>query len=462
MGEGTKKISVVIPVYNAEPYLQKNIGDLLQQTYRNFELIYVNDGSIDDSLRILQNYQEIDGRIRVIDQKNAGAGNARNTGFSYVTGEYVLFLDADDRFSPKLLERAVSGAETRGTDVLIFDAGCFDAASGEEIFSDWIVKRDKLPVKKVFRYFDLPEDIFTFSHNVAWNKLFRVSFLRGNHLLFQEVPHTNDTLFMCMALVKAERIAFLDEKLIYYRQNSVGSLTGRGVRQANPLCVCEVLSAIQEELKKAHIYNSVWKSFANLSAEQLLWNLEVLEGEAFSSLFRKIKISLLRLYDITQLEKDEFLREELYDKTKKLQETNEIEYLFYLVGEKNRIISDFSRTVYRMQDMLSFLKNKKQWVFADSKVPKGSRIVLYGAGDIGSDYYVQFERTKDYVLAAWADKNYKNLNQKGRRVISPETIMDFEFDYIIIAVMDRDTADNIKNQLIKKGVEEEKIIWPLL
>lgn len=453
MGEITKKISVIMPVYNAEGYLQRSIRDLLRQTYRYFELILVNDGSTDGSRQILQKFQEMDGRVRVLDQKNAGAGSARNTGFSYAAGEYAMFLDADDRFSPTMLERAISEAEIAGTDILIYDAGCFDAVSGEEVFSDWIVKRDKLPVKKVFRYLDMPEDIFTFSHNVAWNKLFRVSFLKENRLFFQEAPHTNDTLFMCMALVKAEKISFLDEKLLYYRQNCVGSLTGGSVRQAYPLCVCQVLSAIQEQLIKARIYDGVWKSFANFSAEQLLWNLDVLEGEAFHSLFKEIKVRSLQLYDIIRLGKEEFLREDLYDKTKRLQEGGEREYLFCLLTEKRRAISDLGRTIYRIQ--------KKKWVFLDPKVPKGSRIVLYGAGDIGRDYYAQFESTGEYALAAWVDRNYEMLARKGQKVTPPERIADLEYDFIVIAVMNRDAADDIRNLLIEKGVGEEKIVWPL-
>lgn len=464
-----KKVSIIIPVYNAEKYLHENIKDLLRQTYPYFELIYVNDGSTDGSLDILQKYQSIDERIKIIVQKNTGAGNARNTGLSYVTGDYLLFLDADDRFEPELLEKAVSEAERWETDILIYDASCFDNETGQEVFSDWIIKKEMIPLKKVFSYIDIPDKIFLFTHSAAWNKLYRTSFIKKNYLFFQELPYSNDSYFVCLALLKAEKMVFLNAKLVNYRQNCKESLSGRGIRQKYPLCICEALSAIQDEMKKIGIYDSVWRSFANLAMEQLSWNLDILREEAFYSLFANIKNKFLRGYDIDKLRKEEFLREELYNKVKWIQQSDENQFLFYLLAEKNREIARFSRDVYKlcneydeMSDTIKRLRDiraKKKWVFTDSRIQKGSRIILYGAGDMGKDYYEQFKRTEEYKLIAWVDQNYEAIRNEEKEIVSPEKIPDMEYDFIIIAVLDNHIANDIKNRLVTKGVIEEKIIW---
>ena len=98
-------ISVIMPVYNAQRYLGETIASLQAQTFADFEVICVDDGSTDDSMAILDQVIAQDPRFRVVNQENAGAGAARNKGFTHARGEYAIFLDSDDLFSPKLLEK---------------------------------------------------------------------------------------------------------------------------------------------------------------------------------------------------------------------------------------------------------------------------------------------------------------------------------------------------------------------
>ena len=107
-GKGTAKVSVIVPVYNAERYLKQCVESILAQTLKNVEIIFVDDGSTDGSLEILKDYQAKDYRIRVISQENTGGGAARNRGMKEASGEYLCFLDADDYFEPAMLERMSS------------------------------------------------------------------------------------------------------------------------------------------------------------------------------------------------------------------------------------------------------------------------------------------------------------------------------------------------------------------
>ena len=112
-------ISIVIPVYNIGKYLGTCLDSLINQTFEDFEAICVNDGSKDDSLKILEEYSKKDSRIKIITQENGGSGSARNNGLSLAQGKYVQFLDGDDYFEPEMLEKLFNLAEKHQEDIAV-------------------------------------------------------------------------------------------------------------------------------------------------------------------------------------------------------------------------------------------------------------------------------------------------------------------------------------------------------
>ena len=113
------KVSVIIAVYNAEKYLVQCLDSVLNQTLKEIEIILVNDGSTDNSMQILEKYQKKDARVRVINQENQGAAAARNAGMKLAVGEYLSFLDADDFFSPEMLEEMYAGCVEQDADISV-------------------------------------------------------------------------------------------------------------------------------------------------------------------------------------------------------------------------------------------------------------------------------------------------------------------------------------------------------
>jgi len=105
------KVSIIIPVYNAEKYIREDLDSLLGQSLREIEVICVDDGSKDSSLKILEDYQRKDDRIKILKQENKGAGAARNEGMKEAKGDYLIFLDADDFFEKDMLEKSVGKME---------------------------------------------------------------------------------------------------------------------------------------------------------------------------------------------------------------------------------------------------------------------------------------------------------------------------------------------------------------
>ncbi|MBN1498119.1 MAG: glycosyltransferase [Spirochaetes bacterium] len=340
------KVSVIIPVYNAGKHLPQCLNSLIEQSLREIEILCINDGSSDNSLKILREYALKDPRITVLEQSNHGAGTARNAGLSKARGKYLSFLDSDDYFKPTMLEESYKYAEDQKADIIIFDVWRIDDATGNEMLSDWIIRRDFLPKQKIFSVNDIPDKIFNFSHNVVWNKLFRRDFIAKNNLKFQEVPHTNDTLFMCRALLMAQRISVLDKKLLFYRNNLKLSLTSRSVRQKHPLCIYSVLSAIQQESINSGMYDKIEKSFANLALSQLIFNLYSTNGRAFRILYRNIRYKWSDEFGISGHDRDYFYFKSDYDHYLDLKDTAYCVYILKsslgLSFRRNRCVAQVS------------------------------------------------------------------------------------------------------------------------
>lgn len=114
-----EKVSVIVPIYNVEKYLKYSIGGILKHSYKNLEIILVNDGSQDNSLAICEEYSKIDNRIKIISVENGGQGRARNIGLQHSTSDWILFLDADDYYDNNAVEYLVELAERYGSDLVV-------------------------------------------------------------------------------------------------------------------------------------------------------------------------------------------------------------------------------------------------------------------------------------------------------------------------------------------------------
>ena len=125
------KISVVLPVYNVANYLRKCLDSLINQTFEDFEVICVNDGSTDLSLGILEGYALSDSRFKIISQKNQGLSGARNTGIQHIQGEYVLFVDSDDWLEDNALEELYNHVKGFNSDITMFKFKFFDESTSE-------------------------------------------------------------------------------------------------------------------------------------------------------------------------------------------------------------------------------------------------------------------------------------------------------------------------------------------
>lgn len=214
------KVSVIIPVYNTGKYLRECLDSVVNQTLKDIEIICVDDGSTDDSLAVLREYAAKDSRIKVFTQEHVNAGAARNTGLSHAAGAYLSFLDSDDFYEPVMLEHMLACAQARAADLVVCRLKIYDEDVGKLEEADWSVKKELLPDKTVLSFRDIEQDCFLCILGFNWDKLFKRSLVRDNHLVFQSQDVYNDSLFTYSALVCANAITVLDEALVIHRYRS--------------------------------------------------------------------------------------------------------------------------------------------------------------------------------------------------------------------------------------------------
>lgn len=265
------KVSVIIPVYNAEKYLEKCLDSLLKQTFTDMEVICVDDGSTDASLEILKRFQEKDRRIHVLTQENQYAGTARNNGMKIAQGEYLLFLDADDFFEETLLEKIYSQGKKMEADIVLFGAKQYNGKTGCVSPAPWYLKKDAVPEENPFSRKTQDTDIFAITTPAPWTKLFRKEFIDSEGIFFQELQNSNDVYFTLTALAAAEKITCVEEDLVFYRVGAAESL--QGSKKFSPACFLEAYCAVYEELNRRGIYGEVEEGFLNVLLSGCAHNL---------------------------------------------------------------------------------------------------------------------------------------------------------------------------------------------
>lgn len=283
------KVSVVIPVYNIAAHLEECLDSVVGQSLTDLEILCVDDGSTDESPDILRAYEERDERVRVLTQPNAGPGEARNRGLAAATGEYLIFLDSDDRFEEKFLERMVCRAEETGGDTVICRSVEFDTHSGAERPSDWMVKTHLTP-GDVFSPEEAADTLFQFTYGWPWDKLYRTDFIRKNGLRFPPLRNSEDLVFVFSALACSERIALLPEVLVHHRVNRRGSVSNS--RHLDPEVPYRAVCLFREELERRGRYERYQRSFLNWAMPFLVWNVanmgeERVQKRYFSKLKRE-------------------------------------------------------------------------------------------------------------------------------------------------------------------------------
>ncbi|NLZ72366.1 MAG: glycosyltransferase [Bacteroidales bacterium] len=222
------KVSVIVPVYNAEQVLSKCVDSIINQQLKDIEIILVNDGSSDNSGKICDEYAEKDKQIRVLHIENQGVSNARNRGIELANGEYIAFVDADDWINEDMYINMFDKITREKADIIMCSHYIFDGKSEYVVGFPWegdcIFEQDEIH-RKVIPAFISPIDINGAKQQVVMGSvgkcLFNKKVIDVNNLRFDtEIRWTEDLVFVLQFLEKAKKIIFSDIPYYYYRQDS--------------------------------------------------------------------------------------------------------------------------------------------------------------------------------------------------------------------------------------------------
>ncbi len=238
-------ISIIVPIYNAEKYIQICLDSLINQTKKELEFILINDGSTDNTEKIIKKYK--DSRIKYYNNKNQGIGKTRNFGVEKSTGKYLLFVDSDDSLDKNACELLFNCVSKRKLDLLVF--GFYKHSNKYKI-------EEQLPIFNTTSLKETPSLIGRINLS-PWNKIYKSSLIKDNKIKFAEDLKYEDVPFVVMALDKAEKIGKLDKCLYNYIIHGNSETTVRDERVFDILKIIEIIRIyfqdkdyIQEELKK--------------------------------------------------------------------------------------------------------------------------------------------------------------------------------------------------------------------
>lgn len=206
MGE---KISVIVPIYNVEKYLEKCIDSIINQTYKNLEIILVDDGSTDSCSKICKEYEKIDKRIKVIYKENGGLSDARNAGLKIATGDYIGFVDSDDYIEKSMYEKMLSVFDSR---IDIVECGVNYVYTNEINYGDSIGNDFRLNTEEALEELILERKL----SQTVWNKLYRKICILG--ILFEKGKINEDEFWTYQVFSRAKNIFRLNENLYFYVQ----------------------------------------------------------------------------------------------------------------------------------------------------------------------------------------------------------------------------------------------------
>lgn len=378
---GVGKVSVIVPIYNVEQYLHRCVDSVVNQTYKDIEIILVDDGSTDDSLKICIEYADKDSRIRIVHQENQGLVSARKAGIKVANGQYIGFVDGDDYIEPNMFESLLYLIEDKKVDFV--HSGYYKNESQINVISD-------------------EQMITCVTHEQKENIL--------KEMVFNQINNNSITPSIWSKLFKRDVI-----------WNAYMKIDNSNAYGEDLLCLCYCI----KECSSFYIENKCYYHY-------IVREDSMSHQKGIATLMKDVK---------------------LYTALQKLAEEEFSEYA--LGGSIERYF--FNGLVFRM-NQLSIIKSP-MYLLNNIEYFFDKKIILYGAGQVGQDYYLQLSLYKKCNVVAWVDKT-KEMDVFSYCVISkPEEIIEYEFDYILIAVLNEGLSCGIKEDLIKSGIDERKIIW---
>ena len=330
------KISIIIPIYNAEKYLYEAMNSVITQSYKNLEIICINDGSTDNSLSIIEDYALKDNRIKIINKLNSGYGATVNTGIKQATGDYIAIFEPDDILLPNIYENLLNEITNNNLEVVKCNFYYYWEKKNKSKRSGLVSQCSQ---KKPFNALTKLK-IFS-CHASVWAGLYKKSFLIDNDIRFLETPGASfqDMSFNFKVLALAKKIKLIKTPLLYYRQDNSSSSVNN---PAKVYCICDEYNELTDFLNKhcdIKIYLNTQKLVNQYRAYK--WNLNRLDNKYKPEFLQKFSDTFKNFMEQNEIKKD-------FYKSIKKSEIN------LLISDKNKYIKKYIEKdkFYLLKDIL--------------------------------------------------------------------------------------------------------------
>ena len=373
-------ISVIVPIYNVEEYIEKCIKSIITQTYSNLEIILVDDGSTDNSGEICEYYKKIDSRIIVIHQNNKGVVSARSIGIEKSTGKYIGFVDGDDYIDASMYEKMYLNIINTNADMI--HMGYFQDEYKDILGVNSTLDVDFQITSKCDFICDLicNNEAETWMSPSIWSKLFnRDIIIKSNKNVSKDMSYGEDLMCLLNVIQNSSKIRIINDAAYHYvtRKDSVVNKINESIVEREE----QLHTNILQFLNKNNYNKKIKKYIDNDYNKRLLKALSRINAKAISC------------YEIADIQR---------------------------------------------------IRNKK--------------IILYGAGIVGLDYYKQICLYRDCIIVCWVDRDYTKYNFDFCEVKSIFDIKNYEYDVVLLALSSRKMAEKVREDLVNFGVEYDKII----
>lgn len=312
MNKKQPKVSVVVPCYNVEKYLPQCMDSIINQTIKDIEIICVNDGSTDSTLRILQKYAEKDKRIKIIDKANSGYGASMNKGFSEANGEYLGIVESDDWVEPDMFENLYNLAKSNDVDVVksnfyFYWSKPFEKNELFEAMPKSDVNKKIVPIKAQGVLWSAP---------AIWSAIYRNSFICKNNIKFLETAGASyqDTSFNIKSLSLAKSAYLTDKAYLHYRQdNEQSSVKSNG----KVFAVCDEYNEIERYLKEKCLFDELGTLIQRLKFATYFWNFNRLKYPSNFIFLKQMSREFKKANQLNLIDKNLF-DHKLYKRVKKI------------------------------------------------------------------------------------------------------------------------------------------------
>ena len=289
------KVSIVVPVYNSNQYIDQCMDSLLNQSLDDIEIICIDDGSTDNSYNTLKWYEERYEKIRVFTQENSGAAVTRNRGIDEARGEYLLFVDVDDWIDYNTTDLLYKNSLSNDSDMVLYNSEEFNENGFKRNRIFFYLDSDIDPLNYTFNYKTQKKLVFN-SFLVCWSKLYKTSFLRQKNIRFHEHHKVlEDIQFHVESMILADTISYSPGKMYHYRKDNVTSVQNLRVNSKIGYAIFKVMDELKEFLEEHELYDFFEGNYLKVCLNELKVRLETCHDDIKEETFQRVRDYYLKL-----------------------------------------------------------------------------------------------------------------------------------------------------------------------